>query len=265
MADSPVLPTADAPTRTAWLIERGQAENQGPTIWFCGTGGNNGDDWTDDANKAVKYASRESAERTIASRSGVVGVHAQFGRAAEHVFLNSRPPADAPTAEEIDEMLRVYTRACELVILEGDSKLSHTLKIRTNLRDKIRQRFTSLIAADADRRELVTVLADMVSKSTDYGQQDGGFVASYIIPTGPMHRAIPLLSRLGVEARPGFDGRKPLTEEQKRVVEDFSREMRETVIPEILDAQRRRAEAFNERKGLPLRAARSPEGEPNAD
>ncbi len=70
----------------------------------------------------------------------------------------SNPPSLAsettPTADEtlidFDEMMRVYTRACELVILEGDSKLSRTLKERAILRNALRQKFASLLA-DRDR------------------------------------------------------------------------------------------------------------------
>lgn len=55
--------------------------------------------------------------------------------------------------------------------------------------------------------ELAGALADCVVKATPYGVQDGDFVATYILPTGPLHRAMPLLERLGVIVRPGFDGR----------------------------------------------------------
>jgi hypothetical protein len=58
---------------------------------------------------------------------------------------------------------------------------------------------------------LAHVLADCVVKATEYGEQDGGFVASYIMPTGPLHRAIPLLAQHGIDVRPGFDGRKEPT------------------------------------------------------
>lgn len=54
---------------------------------------------------------------------------------------------------------------------------------------------------------LLNALADCVVKATEYGEQDGGFVAVYILPTGPIHRAIPLLQELGITVRPGFDGR----------------------------------------------------------
>ena len=56
-------------------------------------------------------------------------------------------------------------------------------------------------------QQAVDLLADMVVKCTEYGSQDGGFVANYIMPTGPVHRAIPWLQQHGVTVRPGFDGR----------------------------------------------------------
>jgi len=59
-----------------------------------------------------------------------------------------------------------------------------------------------------DVDQVVNALADCVIKATEYGDQDGGFVAMYLLPTGPIHRAIPLLQRLGITVRPGFDGRR---------------------------------------------------------
>jgi hypothetical protein len=59
----------------------------------------------------------------------------------------------------------------------------------------------------ADLRTAIDLLADLVVKCTEYGRQDGDFVASYILPTGPVHRAIPWLEQRGVIVRPGFDGR----------------------------------------------------------
>ena len=55
---------------------------------------------------------------------------------------------------------------------------------------------------------LLHALADCVVEATEYGEQEGGFVAYYILPTGPLHRAIPLLQLYGITVRPGFDGRK---------------------------------------------------------
>jgi hypothetical protein len=57
-------------------------------------------------------------------------------------------------------------------------------------------------------QEAVSLLADLVVKCIDYGVQDGDFVASYLLPTGPVHRAIPWLEQRGITVRPGFDGRR---------------------------------------------------------
>lgn len=60
--------------------------------------------------------------------------------------------------------------------------------------------------AGAERR-LVDALADVVVKCAAYGEQDGGYVFLYLLPTGPIHRAVVLLGEIGVIVRPGFDGR----------------------------------------------------------
>lgn len=62
------------------------------------------------------------------------------------------------------------------------------------------------MGADADRA-LIDALADLVVKCAPYGAQDVGFVFVYLVPTGPVHRAIALLHEQGVITRPGFDGR----------------------------------------------------------
>lgn len=60
-----------------------------------------------------------------------------------------------------------------------------------------------------DRDQAVALVADMVVKATEYGTQDGDFVAAYLLPTGPIHRAIPWLQEHGRTVRPGFDGDRP--------------------------------------------------------
>lgn len=55
--------------------------------------------------------------------------------------------------------------------------------------------------------QALSALADCVVKATPYGKQDAEFIAYYISPTGPIHRAIPLLAEHGIVVRPGFDGR----------------------------------------------------------
>jgi hypothetical protein len=54
-----------------WLIERGQPERQVPTVWWADRkrwGLTYMDDWTDDANKAFRFESREAAEEVIAAK-----------------------------------------------------------------------------------------------------------------------------------------------------------------------------------------------------
>lgn len=63
------------------------------------------------------------------------------------------------------------------------------------------------MGAGVDDPTALDLLADLVVKCTPYGEQDGGFVAMYLMPTGPVHRAIPYLEQRGIVVRPGFDGR----------------------------------------------------------
>jgi hypothetical protein len=57
---------------------------------------------------------------------------------------------------------------------------------------------------DAGADPLVDALADVVVKCAAYGEQDGGYVFLYLLPTGPIHRAIVLLGERGVIVRPGM-------------------------------------------------------------
>lgn len=60
----------------------------------------------------------------------------------------------------------------------------------------------------ADEATALDMLADLIVKCTEFGSQDGDFVAMYLLPTGPVHRAIPFLEQRGITVRPGFDGRR---------------------------------------------------------
>lgn len=42
------------------------------------------------------------------------------------------------------------------------------------------------------------LLTDIVQKAIPYGTQDGEFVASYLLQTGPIHRAIAFLQQRGI-------------------------------------------------------------------
>jgi hypothetical protein len=46
--------------------------------------------------------------------------------------------------------------------------------------------------------ELRELLADIVQKAHPYGVQDGDFIASYLLATGPIHRAIRYLNEHGI-------------------------------------------------------------------
>lgn len=78
---------------TWWLIERGQAEKQEPTIWWVQSAEYQSGvpylgQWTEDANKASKFESAEQAE-TFA-RSGVGHLY----RVTEHVFIGEKHTND---------------------------------------------------------------------------------------------------------------------------------------------------------------------------
>lgn len=72
-------------TEFAWLIERGQPEGQAPTVWLD-TSTQRPDwygDWTQDANQATKFPTRESAEwhiRDARIPSARAVEHGWFGR-----------------------------------------------------------------------------------------------------------------------------------------------------------------------------------------
>lgn len=73
---------------TCWLIERGQRVNHVPTVWWAGKPKWD-HEWTQDANKATKFATKELAEEQIESMSRPVGERMQY--ATEHVFLEDTP------------------------------------------------------------------------------------------------------------------------------------------------------------------------------
>ena len=67
---------------------------------------------------------------------------------------------------------------------------------RAAARERLAQLDTE--AVEAKDAEVYELLADIVRKATQYGRQEGGFIANYIIPTGPIHRAIPYLQSRGI-------------------------------------------------------------------
>jgi hypothetical protein len=78
----------------------------------------------------------------------------------------------------------------------------------------------ALAAVTGERDDALQMLADFVFKATEYGTQDGDFVANYLLPTGPIHRAIPWLEQRGINVRPGFDGRPTEKASAKAVSSD---------------------------------------------
>lgn len=81
-------------TETAWLIERGQPEQQEPTVWLepmrrWGVVTSN-DRWTTDAFEARRFDTREAAGAEIESRQPFVG------RAVSHGFIQ---PANQPQGD----------------------------------------------------------------------------------------------------------------------------------------------------------------------
>lgn len=92
-----LLAVAQVPAQheTAWLIERGQPEKQVPTVWWADRkrwGLAHMDEWTEDANKAARFDTREAAEAVIgakftppASRGG------PSARAVEHGWITDLP------------------------------------------------------------------------------------------------------------------------------------------------------------------------------
>ena len=54
----------------AWLIERGQAQQQAPTVWWSDNTAIGWGGWTTDAWKARRYATKADADEVIAERFG---------------------------------------------------------------------------------------------------------------------------------------------------------------------------------------------------
>ncbi len=51
----------------------------------------------------------------------------------------------------------------------------------------------SALSEDPQADAMIEALTDCVNGSYEQGEQDGGFVAYYVTPTGPIHRAMALL------------------------------------------------------------------------
>lgn len=88
-----IRPRAEA-DESCWLIERGQAEHQVPTVWWTG-----GDDWTEDPGLAWKFETRDEAVSFALYRCRPVG--GAWGRVTEHVFRASTTTAEPSPSSEL--------------------------------------------------------------------------------------------------------------------------------------------------------------------
>ncbi len=91
----PPAPAAANPEREpefCWLIERGQSMGQVPTVWYAGEdrwGLTHAASWTEDAYRAIRFATREEAEAYIESRNPpgpLLASRGPFAIAVEHGF-----------------------------------------------------------------------------------------------------------------------------------------------------------------------------------
>jgi len=100
LGNAPPAEAAPAP-KSVWLIERGQKEFHTPTIWYAADSKHPEDAryagrWTENANRAVKFATQEECEQTVYNEfMRYWGDRRVNCHASEHVFLD-RPPATHP-------------------------------------------------------------------------------------------------------------------------------------------------------------------------
>lgn len=120
---------------------------------------------------------------------------------------NDRPSIQSLVRADLEERERVGVERCGTPLQAHNGRdalrdaYEEALDLACYLRQVIEERRSTqdLVGSLVEQRdELRQALADCVVKATDYGTQDGDFVAMYLLPTG----AIPLLQRHGVIARP---------------------------------------------------------------
>ena len=72
-----------------WLIERGQALNHAPTVWWTADESIGWGGWTDDPHKAMKYTRRADAEKVVlAHQMGQIqGDLSDWAHVVEHGFV----------------------------------------------------------------------------------------------------------------------------------------------------------------------------------
>jgi len=76
--------------KSAWLIERGQAENHAPTVWWIAgprPDSREGGYWTTDASEATKFASKAEAEAVVYRL--FTRLSKQSARATEHMWCSA--------------------------------------------------------------------------------------------------------------------------------------------------------------------------------
>jgi hypothetical protein len=75
---------------------------------------------------------------------------------------------------------------------------------------KISPRAEKIAQLEAELEQANDLIADMVFKCTEYGHDGDDWITSYIMPVGPIHRAIPWCQKYGITVRPGsrVDSRK---------------------------------------------------------
>ena len=78
-------------TETAWLIERGHAENHEPTVWWSGDENIGYGGWTTDAWQAVRYPTKDAADRVLREKFTAHISQGPLGRAVEHAFAHEDP------------------------------------------------------------------------------------------------------------------------------------------------------------------------------
>lgn len=146
--------------------------------------------------------------------------HAQaIGPGGEKAWLAGLLAAAAPALLSEVERLRAeldqYMELLAGVRAERDEAVHQAREWRRET-EALRPQL-AVVEADRDKlsdelAQAQSLLGDLVIKATEYGVQDGDFVANYILPTGPLHRAMPWLEQRGIVVRPGFDGRKAVTQ-----------------------------------------------------
>ena len=125
-------PTPDDRDReTAWLIERGQSMGQVPTVWYSGE--DYGEQWTTDANRALRYPSKEAAEAEIDLRSGhPIPSHggpegSRFGVAVEHGWIATPTPDDRDREVERIAALEDALRLTHQALRDRERKAGKTI------------------------------------------------------------------------------------------------------------------------------------------